>query len=238
MSNHPSPTPDPAQEAVGNSTPSATIKFWVLLALLVALLAGGSFLMKSALGRFELSKTAPLPILKQIRAPFSAVERLGQEKNLADLKGKAVVLAYTYTRCPHGCAGVAAQMLKLRDQFAAENVHLVSVAVWPDIDSAATLKAFAQSLTVKESDPWWWLSADRQQTWDFMTQEIGFGACREIPESERLNPEDLVEHDLRAVLIDKEMRVRAFYSLMHPQTEVAKMALEKLERDLQRVLQE
>jgi cytochrome oxidase Cu insertion factor (SCO1/SenC/PrrC family) len=87
--------------------------------------------------------------LRQLSEPFSALDRSGEQKDLAALEGKAVVLAYTYTRCPHGCAGVAAQMLKIRDAFAGRaEVHLVSLAVWPEIDSAPVLQAFAESIGV------------------------------------------------------------------------------------------
>jgi cytochrome oxidase Cu insertion factor (SCO1/SenC/PrrC family) len=210
-----------------------------MIALSLVILGGGSYLLKSSLSQFELSRKSQLPVLRQLSEPFSALDRSGEEKDLASLEGKAVVLAYTYTRCPHGCAGVAAQMLKIRDAFAGRaEVHLVSLAVWPEIDSAPVLQAFAESIGVKANDPWWWLSTDRKRTWDYLTQKVGFEACREVPLDERLNPEDVVLHDLRAVLIDPKRRVRAFYSLMHPQTEVAQLALEKLQRDLETVLKE
>lgn len=229
---NPADTPPPAP-------PRSALPFWIMICLALLVLGGGSYMLKTSLGRFELSRKAPLPILRQLSEPFPAIERSGQEKDLAALEGKAVVLAYTYTRCPHGCAGVAAQMLKIRDAFAGRaDVHLVSVAVWPETDSAPVLKAFAESIGVKQSDPWWWLSTDRTRTWDHLTRHIGFEACREVPPEERLNPEDLVLHDLRAVLIDPQRRVRAFYSLMHPQTEVAQMALEKLQLDIETVLKE
>ena len=213
--------------------------FWVLVGGVVALLLAGSYALKSSLGRLDPSRKGGLPVLRQLDKPFTATERSGETRDLADLRGKAVVLAYTYTRCPHGCAGVAAQMLKLRDSFAGRgDVHFVSVAVWPEVDTPAMLKAFAEGLGVAESDPWWWLSTDRDSTWDYLSTEVGFEPSREIPPDKRLNPVDYVEHDLRAVLIDPQQRVRAFYSLMHPQTEVAKMAMEKLERDLHAVLAE
>lgn len=210
----------------------------MIIVILLAL-AGGSYLLKSSLNRFELSRKSALPILRQLREPFVALDRSGSEKNLADLEGKAIILAYTYTRCPHGCAGVAAQMLKIRDAFAGRSdVHLVSIAVWPEIDSAPVLTAFSKSIGVRTDDPWWWLSTDRTRTWNYLTDQIGFEPSREIPPADRLNSEDFVAHDLRAVLIDPKRRVRAFYSLMHPQTEVAQIALEKLQRDINTVLRE
>ena len=71
-----------------------------------------------------------------------------------------------------------------------------------------------------------------------MTDQLGFGPSREVPEAERLNPEDWVEHDLRAVLLDSNLRVRGYYEVMHPQTEVAQMAYEKLQRDITTLLNE
>jgi protein SCO1/2 len=213
--------------------------FWIFLTVIVAVIAVASYAMKQSLSRFELSRQQPLPILRQISEPFTAAERLGDTQNLADLKGKVVVLAYTYSRCPRGCAGVAAQMLKIRDQFASNPaVHLVSLAAWPEVDSPAVLKAFAESIGVKATDPWWWVSGDKLPSWAFMTDQIGFEPSKEIPQEERLNPDDAIAHDLRAVLIDPKQRVRAFYSVMHPQTEVAEIAMEKLARDIQQVLAE
>ena len=155
-------------------------------------------------------------------------------------KGKVVVAAYAYTRCPHGCAGVAAQMKKLNDAFAdqTDRLHFVSIAVWPAIDTPEVFKAYATSLEIPDSAPWWWLSTDRDKTWAFMTDQLGFGPSREVPEAERLNPEDWVEHDLRAVLLDSNLRVRGYYEVMHPQTEVAQMAYEKLQRDITTLLNE
>lgn len=230
----PESLPPPPSSPKGSSFP-----FWLLISLSLLALIAGSYFLKKSLSDFEVSRQSALPILRQVQAPFTAMDRSGTEKNLADLKGKAVVLAYTYTRCPHGCAGVAAQMLKIRDAFAGNaDVHLVSVAVWPEIDTAPILKAFAESIGVAAGDPWWWLSTDRTRTWDYFTNQIGFEPSKEIPPADRLNPQDLVAHDLRAVLIDPQQRVRAFYSLMHPQTEVSQMALEKLQRDIKAVLAE
>jgi cytochrome oxidase Cu insertion factor (SCO1/SenC/PrrC family) len=217
--------------------PRSPFTFWLMIGGLLVAVAIGSYLLKTSLGSFELSRKSALPVLRQLRQPFVALDRSGTEKDLSSLEGKAVVLAYTYTRCPHGCAGVAAQMLKIRDAFAGQpNVHLVSIAVWPEVDTAPMLKAFAESIGVRPEDPWWWLSTDRTRTWNYLTNEIGFEPSREIPPADRLNAEDLVAHDLRAVLIDPQRRVRAFYSLMHPQTEVAQIALEKLQRDIVTIL--
>ncbi len=212
--------------------------FWVI-ALLVLLAAGGSWVLNSTLTRFARDRQAELPVLGQPAMDFAAVERNGKERNLAELKGKVIVLAYTYTRCARGCAGVSAQMLKLRDVFQGNSkVFFVSVAAWPLVDTPPMLAAFAEGIGVRAEDPWWWLATDREKTWQWMTREVGFEPSSEIPQQDRLNPEDVVAHDLRAVLIDPQGRLRGFYQVMHPQTEVAQMSLEKLEKDIRSVLEE
>ena len=146
------PLSEPSQNPAAAPTRSP-LKFWLLIATLLLALIGGSYFLKTSLNQFELNRKSALPILRQLRDPFVALDRSGTEKNLADLEGKAVILAYTYTRCPHGCAGVAAQMLKIRDAFASQsNVHLVSIAVWPEIDTAPILKAFSESIGVRPED--------------------------------------------------------------------------------------
>jgi hypothetical protein len=61
-------------------------------------------------------------------------------------------------------------------------------------------------------------------------------APKPIPESERINPLDFYEHDLRLVLVDRQGRVRGYYSVFHPQPEIAQIMTEKLGRDVQRLL--
>ena len=207
------------------------------MALMVGLVVAGSWFLNSSLGKFQGSQKTALPILGQPNLDFEAMERLGKPGKIADLQGKARVVAYAYTRCARGCAGVAGQMLKLRDRFAGNaRVHFVSIAAWPEVDSPPMLAAYAESIGVKASDPWWWLSGGREQTWTWMNRELGFEPSKEIAVEERLNPEDVVAHDLRALLIDPQGRIRGFYQLMHPQTEVAQMHLAKLERDIETVL--
>ena len=52
-----------------------------------------------------------------------------------------------------------------------------------------------------------------------------------IPPEARLNPLDTHEHDLRVVLIDRSGRLRGYYSVFHPQEEIAKLMQENLEAD-------
>lgn len=179
----------------------------------------------------------PLAVYSTIHNDLAAVERSGRTVHFSDLKGKVIVCAYIYTVCPHGCAAVIAQMQKLHQAFGdRDDFHQVSISVIPERDTASFLSSYAQGLGLKPGDPWWFLSGDEKPLHDFMTDELKLEPARPIPEDERVNPLDLAEHDLRIVLIDRQGRVRGYYSVFHPQPEIASLMCERLFKDTQRVL--
>jgi hypothetical protein len=69
-----------------------------------------------------------------------------------------------------------------------------------------------------------------------MTNELKLEPAKAIPEDERVNPLDLFEHDLRIVLIDRQSRVRGYYSVFHPEPEIAALMCERLFKDTERLL--
>ncbi len=180
-----------------------------------------------------------IPVRSTITGDLTATERTGRVVRLSELRGKVVVCAYVYTVCPHGCAAVIGEMQKLfklygqRDDF-----QLVSIAVLPEHDTPEFLSAYADGLGLKPTDPWWFLTGNRQEIWDYMDQQLLLTPAQPIPPEERLNPLDTFEHDLRIVLIDRESRVRGYYSVFHPQEEVAELMQENLEADLLTLLAE
>ena len=131
-----SPTPPPTPRRL----PWFHFVFLTLLALTG--LAGGILMWASSLRQrpapviIETSPpTTELPVYATLRQSLTATERSGQTVTTTALRGKVWVAAYTYTRCPRGCLGVVATMLKLRDEFSSEpRFHQVSVAVDPAYD--------------------------------------------------------------------------------------------------------
>lgn len=179
------------------------------------------------------------PILYRITGDLEATERSGKTVRMSELKGKVYVCAYVYTVCPHGCAAVIGEMLKLKKMFGDRpDFQLVSLAVLPKQDTPEFFRSYADGLQLKPSDPWWFLSGDQQKIWDFMTNDLKFGPAVEIPEEERLNPLDLYAHDLRIALVDRAGHVRGYYAVFHPQPEIASLMCEKLQSDVRLVLDE
>lgn len=180
---------------------------------------------------------ATLPVVAEIHGDLAATERSGQTVKLSDLRGKVTVMACLYTVCPHGCAAVVTEMKKLNAEFGSRpDFHQVSLSVAPERDTTDFLRAYAEGVGVKPGDPWWFVSGDRQQTWDYMSDDLHMQAPAAIPEEKRINPLDLYEHDLRIVLIDRKGRVRGFYAAFHPQPEIAEVMTAKLHQDVRRLL--
>lgn len=186
--------------------------------------------------------TAPkprLPEIHEVTVDLEATERDGRTVRFSDLRGKVVVCAYIYTVCPHGCAAVMEEMKKLNEALGATGeFHQASISVVPERDTPEMLAAYADALNVRKNDPWWFVSGDQASLWNFMTEGLGLQEAEPIPEDERVNPLDLYEHDLRVVLIDRKGMVRGYYSVFHPQQEIADLMREKLNKDARQLVED
>jgi cytochrome oxidase Cu insertion factor (SCO1/SenC/PrrC family) len=203
------------------------VRFWLLMGGVIVLVIG----MSIAYSRFlqTVLPKAELPIFATVKSDLEATERSGKAVRFSDLKGKVIVAAYLYTQCPHGCAAVTAQLQKLNQEFATHpGIQLLSVAIQPERDSVAMLKGYADAVGATEKSPWWFITGDRQKLWDFMTKEIGMTPAKPIPVDERITPDDEYEHDLRIALLDGQGRVRGYYAVFHPQSEIASLMAERL----------
>ena len=186
--------------------------------------------------------TAPkprLPEIHEVTVDLEATERDGRTVRFSDLRGKVVVCAYIYTVCPHGCAAVMEEMKKLNEALGETGeFHQASISVVPERDTPEMLAAYADALNVRKNNPWWFVSGDQASLWNFMTEGLGLQEAEPIPEDERVNPLDLYEHDLRVVLIDRKGMVRGYYSVFHPQQEIADLMREKLNKDARQLVED
>lgn len=180
---------------------------------------------------------APLPVLGQVNGSFLATERAGHPVRFADLKGKISVFSHLYTVCPHGSKAVLKTMRELNDEFGSrQDFHQVSFALATARDTPAFFKAYAESLSVDESAPWWFTTIEQSALGKFVTNELGLNTPRPIPPEEQLHPLDLYENDLRLVLVDQRGRVRGHYKVFHPDPDVSLGAARSLREDVRTLL--
>jgi cytochrome oxidase Cu insertion factor (SCO1/SenC/PrrC family) len=178
------------------------------------------------------------PILGRLEKDLELTERSGKKVHLADLKGKVLVISWVFTRCPRGCAAVVAKLKKLHEEFGGEpNLHFLSFTLDAD-DTPEMMKKFATSLGIKDDANWWFLNGEKEAVRKFMTSQAQFRPVQDMPEKDRLSPDDKYIHDLRVAVIDHLGHVRGLADILNPDPEFAKFWDEKLRKDLRYLLNE
>jgi protein SCO1 len=178
------------------------------------------------------------PITSRLEKDVEFEERSGKKVHLADLRGKMVVFAWTFTKCPRGCSGVAAKMKELMVETKVfGDVHYVSMAL-DEGDTVGELSGFAKNLGVEDGDPWWFVRGEQKVCRQLMAGAIGFRPVLDIPENERLSADDKYQHDLRVALVDGLGQVRGIYDLMSPDDGIRDFAKRKILADMEYIRKE
>lgn len=165
-------------------------------------------------------------------------ERSGKTVHLADMRGKILLASWVFTRCPRGCAGVIAKLKKLHAELGNNpNIQFLSFTLDPD-DTPEMMKKFAAGLDIKESDHWWFLNGPRDEVRKYMTSSFQFRPVQDLPEADRLSPDDKYIHDLRVAVVDHEGHVRGLYDIMNADPEFQTYWDKQLHSDLDYLLEE
>ncbi len=132
------------------------------------------------------------------------VDQDGRSIDLASFEGRALVLTFTYTRCPMPtmCPLMDRNFAALQEKLKARpdlRAHLVSVTIDPAYDRPDVLKAHAEALHA-DPDVWTFVTSepDRPGAIDEFASRFGLGIVR--------NPDDPTDitHTLRTVIIDRQ----------------------------------
>jgi cytochrome oxidase Cu insertion factor (SCO1/SenC/PrrC family) len=173
---------------------------------------------------------------------LKVTESSGKEVELKDLKGKVLAACWVFTHCPRGCPGVIAEMNKafkdIRQKAGAnaDSFHFLSFSVDPD-DKPADLREFMGRFGIDNSH-WWFLTGPKDTVRPYMNRYFGFYDVKDVPEKERLSPDDKFVHDMRIALVDPMGHVRGFYDLVSTDPEARAMFQEKFREDALRLLNE
>jgi len=101
-------------------------------------------------------------------------DQFGRTFKIDQLKNKAVVINFMFTRCPTICPGLTRNMRRLQASFKGDNdslVHFISISIDPEHDSTADLRRFADKFKANH-DNWSFLRADKKATYDFAFNEL------------------------------------------------------------------
>jgi len=123
------------------------------VAVLVTVLMGGAVLWHGTDGfkAFTTEGARRLAVLEQPRTmpDVRLIDMRGQELQLADENGRAVVVEFIYTTCPTLCTALGESFAKLQDAIKAaglaNRVRLVSISFDPARDGLEALEDYAEA---------------------------------------------------------------------------------------------
>ena len=221
-----------------NSAPSqkrvSPLAFWIPI---IIIMLGGvvfyNYLVTQSLKQPK-EKDRP-PYLGRLEKDLILTERSGKTVQLSQLKGKFIVAGYVYTRCPRGCAVVVSKMKKLFEEFGQDpRVQFLSFTVDPD-DTPEILSEFATRFGIK-GDNWWFVNGPKAEVRNYLTFQFKFAGVKEIPEAERMSPEDKYMHDMKVAIVDDKGHLRGHYDIANMDPEYETFWAEKIRKDLKYIL--
>jgi protein SCO1/2 len=150
--------------------------------------------------------TPVAPALVELGQPvpdFTLTDHRGQSVDLGSLRGKVVVIAFIYTRCPlpDYCPRMIANLRAVADRFAdrlGADLALLVMTFDPQYDTPEKLAAYARGHNA-DRQGWHFLSGTAEQT----ARVSGMFGIEFWPE------QGLITHTLQTAVIDRDSRLAA-----------------------------
>lgn len=221
-------------------TEKSRIQPWVIY-LLAAIICGGFVIGFRYVGwavqdYYDQSESKRLHVYSRLEQDITLLDDRGKEVYLREMEGKVWIAAYLYTDCPSGCAGIALEMDKIREEFGDEkDFRVASFSLDPEYDTPEKLREFREKHGF-ESDNWKFYTDNKGALKGYMVDQFKFWAPMKKPEDKRNGPTDLWEHDMRIALVDRIGQVRGFYGVYHP--DLSEKFKKELREDIQKLLDE
>jgi protein SCO1/2 len=146
------------------------------------------------------NRAAKLPVYDSVPA-FQMTDSRGETFDSSALRGKVWVADFIYTNCPAECPLMSAKMHRVEKQLRGQdNVRFVSFSVDPMHDTPAALSAFAKRYGAPTKQ-WVFLTGTTETVHQiaFATFHVGDVIGR-------------IEHSTKFALVDKQGRIRGYYS--------------------------
>ena len=183
----------------------------------VVLVIGFYFTMSQLVPGFGKSKFEPISRV----LPFAFTNQDGNQVTEKDVTGKVFVAEYFFTTCTNICPVMNTNMRTVYDRFKNENDFLIlSHTSFPEVDSVAVLKKYADSLHVN-TQKWIFLTGRK----DSLYKQARYNYKIDDPNNNLIDIKDDFIHSQFFSLVDKKGAVRNIYDGLKP-SEVAKMVNE------------
>jgi protein SCO1/2 len=176
---------------------------------------------KASVDAHLVASGAPEPEI-DLAPDFMLTDHRGEPFTFSDLRGKAVLLAFIYTRCPGPCPILTAAHVDLQRRLGAEiagRTHFVSVSLDPEYDTSERLAEYGKSHGA-DLEGWTFLTGTPDEV-QKVVDAYHIGTIRQ--------PDGSIGHQVVTFLIDPQGQVsRRYLGLEHPPRKI----LEDLEETL------
>lgn len=170
------------------------------IGLMLCSLAGFIWLNLQLSGKGLLTSHGPLPVLAHL-PDFRFTDQAGSSLGLSDLRGKVWIADFIFTRCPGPCPRMTSRMADLQKELSGQSdLALVSFSVDPEFDTPEVLARYADQFHA-DRGRWFFLSGDKRAIHELAKSGFLVGGV-----------DDVTLHTTRFVLVDRQGRVRGYYS--------------------------
>ena len=167
-------------------------------------------------GHHELIQLSGVAERRQLNVPvpdFSLTDQAGRPFSLQRLRGKLVVIAFTYTTCPDLCPLITSSLRRVQTELRAserKSVFLLSITTDPEIDKPRVLKSYGERYGVDFSN------------WSFLTGEekILSSVWKAFGVKVERKARGLVDHTTLTALVDEKGAMRFAYHGASPNPKI------------------
>jgi cytochrome oxidase Cu insertion factor (SCO1/SenC/PrrC family) len=141
---------------------------------------------------------------------FRLTERSGRTVTPDELRGKAWVASFVFTRCTGPCPQITGTVARLQGELARESdVRFVTFTVDPEHDDPGELRRYAEHFGA-DKDRWLFLTGKEEEIYGLMRRGFHVHAEQNIGTDRKPGAE--VMHDTHLVVVDKKGHIRGYYS--------------------------
>ena len=151
-----------------------------------------------------------LPVMGQV-GDFSFTDQHGKTITRKDVLGHVWVADFIFTRCSVSCIMITSIMSKLNKELSDKpEVKLVSFSMDPEFDTPEILAKYAK-VQDAESERWLFLTGSKENIYRLTREDF----LQAVSEKGGSSAEPII-HSSRFVLLDRQCRMRGFYSGTDP----------------------
>lgn len=185
--------------------PSHRIEWLVWSALVITVLAIAVAFVQTRLQESALRKS--LDVLGEV-PNFTLTNQFAQPISLSNLLGHVWVADVIFTTCPMSCERMTQRMHALEKEISHRApVKFVSITAYPEFDSPAVLKKYAERHGIDQSR-WHFLTGIKRDVYGLSVGGLKFAV---LDNDDKNNPNNLFVHSTQFVLVDKHGKIRGYF---------------------------